>query len=429
MNLLSRVPVSLWLFIGLAVGIQAQQQDVSKTPFKLVQINFEGLVNVPKEKATASSGLKIGQTILLENLKQTSQRLIESGLFTSVKLRYKYTGDDLEATFIVAEARSSVPCFFDNFMWFSDEEIYAAIRQEIPNFDGKATEGGEMIEVIRKSLEKLLRTKSSTSNIEYEMAGLGTVHVFKVAGMPMPICSIDYQGVTAFSYAHLTNAAKELLSSEYSRMINSLVLRDTTIPLYRQRGYLKIKLLPVKASPEKNPPAKCKDGVALLVTFNEGIPYQWKGITWSGNQMLSNDKLNRLFTLKTDEIADGLKIDKGMTLTLINYTDRGYLDVRVKPVPTFDEATQSVTFSISITEGGQYSFGQLAVKGVPNDVIKSFLERWETLRGKTYDAASLQAFINQTSRENSAQIKLTQTPSIKTSPDPGSHTVDLLLEF
>ena len=429
MNLLSRVHVSLWLFIAFAVGAQAQQQDVSKTAFKLVKINFEGLASQSKEKATTSSGLQIGKTVRLENLKQASQQLLESGLFTSVKLRYKYTGNELEATFIVVEARSSVPCLFDNFMWFTDEEIYAAIRQEVPNFDGKATEGGEMIEVIRKSLEKLLRTKSSAGNIEHEMAGLGLAHVFKVAGTLMPVCSMQFDGITVFSSAHLTEVSKEVLSSDYSRLINGLVFRDTIYPLYRQKGYLRIKLLPLKASPEKTPTAKCKDGAALAINFNEGIPYQWKGITWSGNQLLSNDKLNRLFPLKIDEIADGLKIDKGMFLTLQNYTERGYLDVQVKPVPTFDEAAKSVAFSISITEGGQYSFGQLAVKGVPDNVIKSFLERWESLRGKVYDAAALQSFINQTSRENSSQIKLTQTPSVKTSPDPGSHTVDLLLEF
>ncbi len=426
MNLLSRIHVSLWLLFS-CIGIQAQ--DVSKTNFKLVKIHFEGLVNVSSEKANEASGLKIKQMIMLENLKKVPQHLLESGLFTSARLRYNYTGNDLEVTFTVVEAISSVPCLFDNFMWFSDEELYAAIRQQLPKFDGKATEGGEMIDVIRKSLDKLLLTKTAGYKVAYEMEA-GRAHVFKAKGeAPLLVCSIQYQGVTAFDPTTLTTASKDLIGSEYSRLINRIIVRETIVPMYRQNGYLRIKMLPLNAKPDPNNRPKCVNGATLVLGLDEGIIYKWKGITWSGNQLLSTEKLNRLFPLKLNEVADGLKIDKGMFLTSQNYTDRGYLDAEVKPVPIFDEATQTVTFSISIIEGGQYSFGQLAVTGVPENVIKNFQERWGTLQGKPYDAYALQAFITQTSRENTSQIKLTQSASIKPTPNRETHLVDLRLEF
>jgi outer membrane protein assembly factor BamA len=429
MNLLSRVHVSLWLIIVLFVGVQAHSQDVSKTQFKLTKINFEGLASVPKEKAVEATGLKIGQTILLENLKQTSQLLLESGLFNSVKLRYFYNGDQLEVTYVVVEVISSVPCFFDNFMWFSDEEILAAIRKDIPNFDGKATEGGEMIDVIRKSLEKLVRTKSSTGVIEHEMGGNGSAHVFKVSETTMPICSIEYQGNTIFNPAQLTGAAKELLNSDYSRITNRLIVRETIMPMYLEAGFLKIKTLALKATPELSSNPKCKNGATLILSFNEGVSYKWNGVNWSGNQVLSKDKLDKLFQLKMNETADGLKINKGLNLTNMNYQERGYFDAEIKPVPTFDEAVPSVSYAVTISEGEQYKFGELAVKGLSESVTKNFQQRWEALRGKPYDAQVMQGFVAQASRENSAEIKLTQRASIHPNPVKASRTVDLVIEF
>ena len=101
-------------------------------------------------------------------------------------------------------------------------------------------------------------------------------HLFKVAGTPMPICSIQYQGVTAFSGDKLTTAAKELLTTDYSRLTNRLVVRETIISLYRQNGFLKIQPLPINAKPEKNSPTKCQNGATLILNFNEGIAYKWK---------------------------------------------------------------------------------------------------------------------------------------------------------
>lgn len=95
MNLLSRIQLSLVLLSGLVVGSQAQQPDVSKREFKLVKIYFEGLVNQPEQKIIGLSGLQIGQTVTMEILNQASQRLIDTGSFSSVKFRYKYRGDDL----------------------------------------------------------------------------------------------------------------------------------------------------------------------------------------------------------------------------------------------------------------------------------------------------------------------------------------------
>ncbi len=427
MNLLSRVHVSLSLIIVLFVGVQAHSQDISKTQFKIAKINFEGLTSVSREKAVEATGLKIGQTVLVENLKQTSQRLIDSGLFSSVRLRYNYNGDQIEASYIVVESISATPCVFDNFVWFTDEEIFAAIRQTVPNFDGKATEGGEMIESIRKSLEKLVRTKSSGGNIEHEMGGANSFHVFRVTELPLPICSIQYSGNTIFNPAQLTGAAKELLTSDYSRMTNRIVVRETIIPMYLEAGFLKIKTLSLKAQPENSD--KCKNGATLLLGFNEGVSYKWNGVTWSGNQALANERLDKLFTLKLNDIADGLKINKGINLTSMNYQERGYFDAQINPVPTYDEAAPSVSYTITITEGERYNFGELAIKGLSESVTQSFIKRWESLKGKPYDAATLQSFITQSVRENGAEIKLTQSATTRPTPNQATHIVDIVLEF
>ena len=388
----------LWVLLVAGLGCLAQaQEDISNRSFTLTKINFQGLKTIATDQAMAGSGLQTGQTVKVQHLKDAAQRMLDRGIFRAARLQYKYVGDALEVTFTVEENITSLPCLFDNFPWFTNEEIQAAIRRDLPNFDGKATEGGEMVETIRQSLTKLLRENNIAGRVETEMAGLGAAHMFKLEEVKLPICAINFDGVAAFDESHLRGVVQELFQVEYSRSINNLIVRDTVIPLYRQKGYLKVRLKQLQGAFNKEGDAKCKDKVSVLIPLEEGASYKWNEPVWSGNELLTTEMLNRRILLKAGEVADGVKIDKGIAQVSLEYQERGYFGLRLNPQPQFDETARTVTFRFTITEGQRYKIGSLTLTGANAARGQKLKEQWATIEGQPFERSLLRTLLEKSS--------------------------------
>src|SRR5262245_61523794 len=65
----------------------------------------------------------------------------QSVLYQGARNRYR-TGfaRGAGASIRPAVTAQSVPCVFDNFVWFKDQEIIDEIRKDLPSFDGAAPE-------------------------------------------------------------------------------------------------------------------------------------------------------------------------------------------------------------------------------------------------------------------------------------------------
>ena len=137
----------------LAPFARAQQPQ---QPIKLDKIEFRGLERVKEPEALEKSALTIGQTVSIDDVEAAANRLLESGLFTNLSYKIKGTTDKALLTFEVVERKWTMPVAFDNFVWFTDEELNAAVRRKLPAFDGTAPEAGGVTEQIRQALAELL---------------------------------------------------------------------------------------------------------------------------------------------------------------------------------------------------------------------------------------------------------------------------------
>jgi outer membrane protein assembly factor BamA len=129
MKVIGRLICSLCVLLLLAAAVAAQEPPPNAKR-RLTKVNFEGLKSQPPEKMIVASGLQVGQTIDFEAVKAAAQRLSQTGLFGKVAYRYLYSSTHIELTFELEErATGKKRCHFDNFVWFSDQEIADAIRR------------------------------------------------------------------------------------------------------------------------------------------------------------------------------------------------------------------------------------------------------------------------------------------------------------
>ena len=194
---------------------------LAQKPTTLRRIEFVGLRKMTPAQAIEASGLKVGDPFTPEIVDAAADKLMQSGLFK--KLGYKVRTADNEATLIfeVEEASRNLPVVFENFVWFSEDEIARAIRQDVPFFDGTAPEAGTTTDKIAAALQRLLAQKKITGKVEhmpYTNLATGRQEIlFTVEGVKIPVCSLHFPGATVISEADLIKASQALLKSDYSR--------------------------------------------------------------------------------------------------------------------------------------------------------------------------------------------------------------------
>src|ERR1044071_4627542 len=141
----------------ICVSILLTTTILAQTARKIAAIETEGLQTLKTETVIATSGLKIGEPFSVEATDAAAERLVSSGLFKKVGYRTRTAGANVTITFQLEEIKGqSSPVVFDNFIWFSDEELTAAIVHEVPSFNGSAPDIGNTNEAIKKALQKLL---------------------------------------------------------------------------------------------------------------------------------------------------------------------------------------------------------------------------------------------------------------------------------
>jgi outer membrane protein assembly factor BamA len=429
--------VTLLTAAVLALGIQANAQQ----NFKIAKIEFEGLNRLTPEDMIAKTELKIGEPFELSSLDAAAQRLIDSGFFKNVAYRTRPNRDQITITFVVEEAKVGTSrVVFDNFIWFSDNELIGAVRRDVPSFSGTAPDNGDTVERITKSLQRFLHENQIEATVSYMASqdapgSASQEHVFSVIGIPMPICTLHFPGAKNISEASLIESAKSLIGNDYSNKFVSLFSLNSLFPLYREVGQLKAAFSPPLPKPEAT--ATCKSGVELTIPVDEGLIYKWDKANWTGVTALNAQELNFLLGMQAGQPANGIKLDKATKEIQKAYARKGYVMAGVRGIPSFDDVAQSVSYTMDVHEGPQFRMGRFITKGFSEATDKVLHERWTLKPGDVFDQGYSMDFsqkqINELMRTMSLERRSQNKPAPNLKWDNNINraalTVDVILEL
>ena len=379
----------LLLFATAARAQQPPQQSI-----KLDKIEFKGLERVKEPEALEKSGLTVGQTVSIDDVEAASNRLLESGLFTNLSYKLKGTTDKALLSFEVVERKWTMPVSFDNFVWFTDEELMAAIHRKLPAFDGTAPEAGGVTEQIKQALTELLGEHKIEGSVQYDLSEDPVTkkvsHLFSVKGPGLRVCKITYAGARAVPEETLVTKSGGIFDNDYSRAYTSGFVENNLLPLYHERGYLRAAFSPAKVVPEASP--ECK-GVTVSMTVDEGSIYVWNKAVWEGAEGLTAQELDAALGMKNREVANVVKIAKGLGNVRKAYGRKGYIAARVRPETEFDDTERSVLYRFRVTEGAQYHMGDLVINGLDEVSTNNLRGRWRLLHKDVYDEGYIDEFV------------------------------------
>lgn len=329
-----------------------------------------------------------------------------------------------------AENAQAIPCVFDNFIWFKDQEIIDEIRKDLPSFDGSAPETGDSVGKILGALKRMLKKKKLPSEVEYISSsvdgyGYRSEHIFTARDAKIPVCKIVFQNSPPQLERGLQQAATALVNKDYSKVGVRSFVEGAAFQVYRKYGYLRASTRILSAEIYRS----CKNNVVVKVAAEPGIAYVWDKAVWIGARALSTRSLDAAIGLKPGDVADGLKIDAGLQAAFIVYQKLGRIESQIAPKPVFDDVNKRITLNVEITEGPQFRMGDFMVKGLPEKDVLRLKERWTLKTGDIYDASYLGDFIKKLVADKLILPELAGLLKTEQKPDRERLIVDVVIDF
>lgn len=428
---------ALLIALTLCAAPALARQD-GKHVVKIERIEFKGLERVKQEEAVEKTGLTPGQSVSIDELDAVANKLLASGLFKGLDYSITGTTDKAVLTFTVSEQKWAMPVAFDNFVWFTDEELRDAVKRKVPAFDGTAPEGGNVTEQIRQALQDLLRERKIEGTVTYDFSEDARTHkvehLFGVKGSGLRVCKINYQGARALTEEALIQKSGGIFDNEYSRAFIQSFAESNLAPLYGERGYLRVSFSPPSAKPAEKSD-ECENGLAVSMYVDEGAIYVWSGAAWEGTQALAAQELDAALGMRAREVANVVKIEKGLASVRRALGRKGYLTARVRAAREFDDTNRSVAYRFQVEEGDQYRMGDLVIEGLSESDANNVRGRWSLLHGDVFDESYPEQFtkknIAEFQRESLRAGRVLPPMKIegKAVPDNTKHVVNVTLIF
>jgi len=398
--------------------------------FKLLSLHVIGSTRHGEAEVMRATGLKLAEAITLEGLKEAADRLAATGVFSEVDYRYQTQDTALTAQFVVKDTAQLLPCSFDNFVWFSREELLNGLRSQVPLFDGQVPPGGQMQEVISSTLSAMLKGRGIHAQVQATPTAKAGGPVegmqFKVVGVAIPIRKIEFTGVQKVDPALLQEAARPVMDKDFDAAFFKDFSEGGVGRVYRQRGYLRAGFgdpIPQLLKGDEPP-----NSVSVTVAVTEGEQYRLKEIIWSGESAIPYAELAKTMHVAPGSPVDALQLEQDVLALPWLFRPKGYLDADAEWKPILDDATHTASYQIRIIQGDLYRLGKLEIAGLDEAHVRS-LERLCRLRpGDPYDSTYWSKFLQESARHLPPSASGWKA-GIQSTAHKDAKTVDVKLTF
>ena len=395
-------------------------------PFKVRDIQVEGLQRVEPGTVFASLPLRVGDTYSDEVGMASIRSLFALGLFKDVRLEVR--GDVLV---VVVEERPSVSAVdFVGTREFDRDVLVKALRDiglaEGRPFDRALLDRAEQ-ELKRQYLNRSLyaaEVVTTVTPIERNRVSL----TFTVSeGEPANISEIRIVGNQAYPESTLRDLfdldtgnwmSWYTKSDRYSRAKLNADL-ETLRSYYLARGYLEFRIDSTQVALAPN-----KQDISITINVTEGERFVVSGVRLAGNYLGREEEFKSLVSIEpgaaynADQVAETVK-------AYTEYFGRfGYAFARVQPVPDIDRSTNRVLLVLQAEPGRRAYVRRINVAGntrTRDEVIRREFRQFEA---SWYDGDKIRR-----SRDRVDRLGYFSEVSLETSEVPGTaDQVDLTVK-
>lgn len=400
---------------------------------RLASVEFTGSSRFKSDDIAAAVGLHAGADVSRDDLQKAADTLVGLGSFASVKYRYNSDDAGVHAEYQITDA-PELPVLFDNLPWFTDEELGAALKNGVHLFDGRAPASGVILDYMATTLDLLLSSHGLRGSVSHALtndpATGQQVQQFHVDGGDATVTSVEFTDSVAKNSRGLQERVGDLVGKPYSRSAIWLFEVEQVRPVYLANGFLQVDFGQPSVRVTNRPNDPSSGQVAVSIAIQPGPSFVWNGVTFNGDMAISAFEFDNLVQLRRGDPADGTKIDATWQAVRDAYARKGYLDVKVEPIPHFDAASKQVSYMVAITAGPQYHMGQLVLSGLSVEGERRLRGAWRIPPAGVFDKGEYDQFISSGITQALAGLPFHYEKLGRfLQQNSDSHTVDVLIDF
>jgi len=185
---------------------------------------------------TTAAGLQPGAPVGQPEMQAATQKLTDTGLFSKVQ----FTFDGSELRFTLEPSGAGVPALFENFPWWNQQMLSAAVSVRVPLFHGTVVPESGMQQQVAAALTALVAEKgvqaTVTSQPRSEAGKFNAVN-FQIATPPVQIAEVQFAGASPAFADPINAVAKAAVAQDFNGAAEA-ALRTALRAIYHRQGYL-----------------------------------------------------------------------------------------------------------------------------------------------------------------------------------------------
>jgi outer membrane protein assembly factor BamA len=409
MPLSSLLFIFAWLASLSLVAQTAPKSAPTQAPEavrKLVAVKVTGSKRFTEDAIAAASGLQMGTIVGDDDFKKAARRLGDTGAFTDIAYNFSYSSAGTKLEFHVTDADQFVPARFEDFVWFSDEDLQRTLKERVPLFTGQLPPSGRLPEEVSDVLQAMLVEKDIPGHVAFQrihhedaqvQGGAVEAIDYTVADVLIRVHDINFSGAGPNELPLLESAARKVEGVEYARDRFSALVQRQFLPVYLAHGYLKASFgAPQPRVAKRDPEADEPRNLTLVdvtIAVAPGQQYKLDHVEWSGNHEIPTEALQAMVPAKPGQPANTVQLGDYLTAVKTLYSSRGYITASIKPEAQFDDTTGTVSIRLNVDEGSVYRMGDLEFRGVDNSLTAKLRNAWKIRQGEVFDATYLKQYL------------------------------------
>ena len=411
---------------------------VAHAQYSIASVTFKNPGPYTTPELLAASGLETGQLLNQNSLANAAARLLNTGLFLDAEISYTGTG---KARGLVVDLKpialgKLLPASFENFAWFTPEELTNGIHAHVPLYRGAASDAGTLPDDIQSALQQMLTTKGITATLSHTIIEPTNTHPLRTVSfrieqpsvqlLTVHLSMVSPPGAVAALTPGLQKAVNLAPRQPYNEGLSGLTLEDTLLDPFRRAGYIQSTLDNLQRTVAPSP----TDPKVFLVTYTArivtGEPWKIAALIWTPTPLYSAADFARDNKLHPGDPANDTALLALEAAISAAYLSHGYMDVYVLPHPLADLAAHAVTYNLEPIPGDVYRLRTATPTGLSPEALQEFNSTLQLKPGDIYNPAYVTEFIH----NNTALKHLsTYAGGFQASADPQTHLVDLTLTF
>jgi outer membrane protein insertion porin family len=263
-----------------------------------------------------------------------------------------------------------LPYSFGNFVWWSDGELRALLKQRIPGLGDEIATTPAATAEMRDALKALLNEKGISAEILSEEPSIFTLNAQRDPEAPEPSIRFSILNpqillkkvvlrVEPENFASLLQDDGHWGEGKQYSAFGDWFIRSRIKEILHQKGHLDAQVQITRQPPRK-------DGnryqMGIVVSVNAGPLYHVSSINVDGDPLLAGKDLSQFYGMKVGDVPPSYPLAELESKVREFYLHHGYADLETRILPVLDRSRALVSYQVSVVPGPVYHLRGLTIE-------------------------------------------------------------------